>query len=200
MLPTITPSIGFEPAYVQPPLADFLGSLAKVRAMPDLRLLPAHGPVSPSLHARDRRAGRVPRRAPGAVAGRGRGGCHDAWAVARELPWTRRHRRASDLDPFDAVLAAFETLAHLELLAARGSSAAPRTTGPSASALSHLRHRRCLVGMTTTHLSSTDASSDRDSARRARIRVPLKTPSGIFGRIVMWYSRRTFGDVPDPRT
>ena len=54
------------------------------------------------------------------------------------------------------------------------------------------------MGMTTTHLSSTDASNDRDSARRARIRVPLKTPSGIFGRIVMWYSRRSFGDVPDP--
>ena len=51
-----------------------------------------------------------------------------------------------DLDPFDAVLAAFETLAHLELLAARDSSAAPRTTGPSASVLSHPRHRRCLMG------------------------------------------------------
>ena len=35
-------------------------------------------------------------------------------------PWTRRHRRASDLSPFDAVLAAFETLAHLELLAGQG--------------------------------------------------------------------------------
>ena len=76
VLPTITPSIGFEPAYVQQPLRDFLGSLAKVRAMPDLMLLPAHGPVSPSSPRTDRRAGRVPRRAPGAVAGRGRGGRH----------------------------------------------------------------------------------------------------------------------------
>src|SRR4029079_18981294 len=73
----------------------------------------------------------------------------------------------------------------------------PRTTGPSGSVLSHLRHRRCLMGMTTTHLPSTDASHDRDEARRA-IRVPLKTPSGILGRIVTWYSRRAFGDVPDP--
>jgi AhpD family alkylhydroperoxidase len=54
------------------------------------------------------------------------------------------------------------------------------------------------MGMTTTHLPSTDASNDRDAARRARIRVPLKTPSGILGRIVTWYSRRAFGDVPDP--
>ena len=105
--------------------------------------------------------------------------------------------QARELDPFDAVLAAFETLAHLELLAARGHSAAPRTTGPSASVLSHPRHRRCLMGMTTTHLSSTDASNDTDAARRERIRVPLKTPSGILGRIVTWYSRRSSGDVPD---
>ena len=54
------------------------------------------------------------------------------------------------------------------------------------------------MAMTTTHLSSADASNDRDTARRERIRVPLKTPTGIFGRIVLWYSRRTFGDVPDP--
>ena len=53
------------------------------------------------------------------------------------------------------------------------------------------------MGM-TTHPPSTDASNDRDAARRARIRVPLKTPSGILGRIVTWYSRRAFGDVPDP--
>ena len=46
VLPTITPSIGFEPAYADQPLGDFLGSLAKVRAMPDLRLLPAHGDVT----------------------------------------------------------------------------------------------------------------------------------------------------------
>ena len=52
VLPTITPSIGFEPAYAALPLGDFLGSLAKVRAMPDLRLLPAHGAAAPSTHAR----------------------------------------------------------------------------------------------------------------------------------------------------
>ena len=120
VLPTITPSIGFEPAYVRQPLRDFLGSLAKVRAMPDLMLLPAHGPVSPSSHARiDELVEFHDVRLAQSLAAV-EGGATDAWAVARELPWTRRHRRASDLDPFDAVLAAFETLAHLELLAARG--------------------------------------------------------------------------------
>ena len=52
VLPTITPSIGFEPVPVEQPLRDFLGSLTKVRGLPDLRLLPAHGPVAPSSHAR----------------------------------------------------------------------------------------------------------------------------------------------------
>ncbi len=120
VLPTITPSIGFEPAYVQQPLRDFLGSLAKVRALPDLRLLPAHGPVAESSHARidelvtfhDVRLAK----SLDAVLG----GAGTAWEVAKELPWTRRQRKATELNPFDAVLAAFETLAHLELLAARG--------------------------------------------------------------------------------
>ncbi|HEY5419922.1 MAG TPA: MBL fold metallo-hydrolase, partial [Marmoricola sp.] len=120
VLPTITPSIGFEPAYVQQPLRDFLASLAKVRAMPDLMLLPAHGPVSPSSHTRiDELVEFHDVRLAQSLAAV-EGGATDAWAVARELPWTRRHRRASDLSPFDAVLAAFETLAHLELLAGQG--------------------------------------------------------------------------------
>ncbi len=88
--------------------------------MPDLMLLPAHGPVSPSSHARiDELVEFHDVRLAQSLAAV-EGGATDAWAVARELPWTRRQRRASDLNPFDAVLAAFETLAHLELLAARG--------------------------------------------------------------------------------
>lgn len=120
VLPTITPSIGFEPKWVQQPLRDFLDSLAKVRAMPDLRLLPAHGPVTDSTHARiDELVAHHEERLSlcvKAVAG----GAATAWEVAGELPWTRRHRRRDELGPFDAVLAAFETLAHLELLALRG--------------------------------------------------------------------------------
>jgi alkylhydroperoxidase family enzyme len=33
--------------------------------------------------------------------------------------------------------------------------------------------------------------------RRALARVPLDEPSGLLGKAVAWYSRRTFGDVPD---
>ena len=51
VLPHITPSIGFEPPD-RVAAGRLPGSLATVRAMPDLRLLPAHGPVAPSVHAR----------------------------------------------------------------------------------------------------------------------------------------------------
>ena len=120
VLPTITPSIGFEPAYAEQPLGDFLSSLAKVRALPDLRLLPAHGAVTDSTHARidelvahhDERL----RLCLAAVGSRTRT-AHD---VATDLPWTRRATAFSELDVFNAALASMETMAHLDLLAARG--------------------------------------------------------------------------------
>ena len=120
VLPTITPSIGFELVYQANPLADFLGSLQRVRDLPDLRLLPAHGPVAPSSHARveellthhDERLELC--RAAVDPAG---SSAHD---VALRLTWTRHERAFSELDPFNAALAAMETMVHLDLLASRG--------------------------------------------------------------------------------
>lgn len=119
VLPTITPSIGFEPAYADQPLGDFLASLAKVRAMPDLRLLPAHGPVTESTHARvdELVAHHDERLALCLAAVQGRR--VTAYDVAGELPWTRRGRRLAELDVFNAALASMETMAHLELLVAQ---------------------------------------------------------------------------------
>ena len=120
VLSTITPSIGFEPAYVQQPLRDYLESLAKVRALPDLKLLPAHGPVTESAHARiDELVAHHDVRLEQSLKAVG-SGARTAWEVAGELPWTRHERRRDELGPFDGVLAAFETLAHLELLALQG--------------------------------------------------------------------------------
>ena len=50
VLPHITPSIGFEAVPGPLPLGDYMDSLRLVRELPDRRLLPAHGPVSPSVH------------------------------------------------------------------------------------------------------------------------------------------------------
>jgi glyoxylase-like metal-dependent hydrolase (beta-lactamase superfamily II) len=116
VLPHITPSIGLEPMTGRSPLADFLGSLRKVRSLPDAMLLPAHGPVAPSTHARidellahhDHRLG-----ATKAAVVRGE---DTAFAVARVLTWTRREIPFDQLPGFHRMLAVVETAAHLRLL------------------------------------------------------------------------------------
>jgi glyoxylase-like metal-dependent hydrolase (beta-lactamase superfamily II) len=140
VLPTITPSIGFELVYAELPLGDFLGSLAKVRALPDMRLLPAHGPVTESSHARiDELVAHHDQRLQlclDAV----ESGLQTAHDVAAVLPWTRHERRLRDLDVFNAGLATLETAAHLELLASQGRvdradvDGAPRFQGMAATA------------------------------------------------------------------
>jgi glyoxylase-like metal-dependent hydrolase (beta-lactamase superfamily II) len=120
VLPTITPSIGFEPVLSADPLADFLGSLARVRAMPDALLLPAHGPTAPSVHARidelvDHHGRRLEQTELAVAAG-----AVTAFEVAQQLLWTRRERRLDELDLFNKRLAVAETGAHLTLLVAQG--------------------------------------------------------------------------------
>ena len=120
VLPRITPSIGFEAAYAEQPLGDYLSSLRLMLQMPDLTLLPAHGPVAGSTHARvqellahheDRLAASRARVVAGATT---------AFEAAQALPWTRRRGHFDDLDPFNQMMAVFETGVHLDLLAAQG--------------------------------------------------------------------------------
>lgn len=120
VLPTITPSIGFEPVLSPSPLADFLGSLARVRSRADALLLPAHGPAAASVHARvdelvDHHGRRLQQTEDAVVHG-----SSSPFDVAGVLRWTRREKRLSDLDPFNQMLAVLETTAHLELLLAQG--------------------------------------------------------------------------------
>ncbi|PUA82774.1 MBL fold metallo-hydrolase [Nocardioides currus] len=129
VLPTITPSIGFEPALAELPLGDFMASLTKVRGLPDLTLLPAHGPVAPSSHARvDALLAHHEVRLDLCVAAIG-DGSHAAYDVAGSLPWTRHEHRLADLDVFNTALAILETRAHLELLVARGVLVRGETDG-----------------------------------------------------------------------
>jgi glyoxylase-like metal-dependent hydrolase (beta-lactamase superfamily II) len=120
VLPTITPSIGFEPAIASNPLGAFLASLAIVRGRPDAMLLPAHGPVTSSAHDRVEELvefHRIRLDAMGAVLG---WGADTAAEVAAKVTWTRRERSLTDLDTFNQFLAVCETGAHLDLLVAQG--------------------------------------------------------------------------------
>jgi glyoxylase-like metal-dependent hydrolase (beta-lactamase superfamily II) len=120
VLPHITPSIAFEPEPGSLPLRAFLDSLQLVRQRPDAMLLPAHGPVRPSAHARidellahhDVRLAEALEALSGEVT--------TAFAVARVLRWTRHGRSLAELDVTNAMLAVLETTAHLELLEAQG--------------------------------------------------------------------------------
>jgi glyoxylase-like metal-dependent hydrolase (beta-lactamase superfamily II) len=120
VLPHITPSIGFEAVPSRQPLQDFLQSLRLVRSLPDMRLLPAHGPVAPSAHARiDELLAHHEDRL-GHCRAAVQAGAATAFEAAHALRWTRRGRQLGDLDPFNQMLAVIETRAHLELLTAQG--------------------------------------------------------------------------------
>lgn len=118
VLPHITPSIGFEPVPAEHPLGDFLSSLRMLRGIPDARLLPAHGPVTSSVHQRVdellvHHAQRLELTAEQVFVG-----STTVYAIAEGMTWTRRRRKLDELDPHNRMLAVLETKAHLDLLAA----------------------------------------------------------------------------------
>jgi glyoxylase-like metal-dependent hydrolase (beta-lactamase superfamily II) len=120
VLPHITPSIGVELVRPPSPLRDYLASLRLVLTLPDARLLPAHGPVTTSTHARveellAHHEARLTATADAVAAGADTG-----FAAAGAIGWTRRQTRLKDLDMFNKILAIHETMAHLEVLVERG--------------------------------------------------------------------------------
>jgi glyoxylase-like metal-dependent hydrolase (beta-lactamase superfamily II) len=120
VLPHITPSIGVELNRPRSPLRHYLSSLELIRALPDARLLPAHGPVTDSVHVRiDELLAHHAQRLDATAAAVAQG-AHTAFDVAQVLPWTRHLRRLDDLDTFNQMLAVHETMAHLRVLGEQG--------------------------------------------------------------------------------
>ncbi|QKG27485.1 beta-lactamase class B [Actinomadura verrucosospora] len=120
VLPHISPSIGLEAEPERRPLRSYLDSLRLVRDMPDTLLLPAHGPVTASVHTRidellEHHAARLD-----AAAAQVRAGHATAFEVAAAMTWTRRRRSLADLDAFSRMLAVLEIEAHLDVLADQG--------------------------------------------------------------------------------
>ncbi len=128
VLPTITPSIGFELGARELPLQHYLASLRLLLTRPDARLMPAHGYPAESVHDRvhellGHHAERFDQ-AEHAVVSLGSGTAAD---VAGRLLWTRRGRHFGELDPFNQMMAVCETLAHLDVMVEDGRIAATAT-------------------------------------------------------------------------
>jgi len=120
VLPRITPSVGFEAVMGELPLGDYLRSLRLMLDLPDMRLLPAHGPVTDTTHARVHALLAHHEDRLNACLDQVQAGSHTAYEVALALPWTRHARRFSELDPFNQMLAVLEIGVHLDLLVAQG--------------------------------------------------------------------------------
>ncbi|MEU9170057.1 MBL fold metallo-hydrolase [Streptomyces sp. NPDC048420] len=129
VLPHITPSLGFERSPERYPLRSYLASLRLTRQLPDALLLPAHGPVTRSVHTRvdqliahhEERLDEVLRQ----VAA----GADTAHEVARALPWTRRRSGLDELPPVHRMTAVLEIDAHLDVLAQLGAVSPQRVDG-----------------------------------------------------------------------
>ena len=129
VLPHITPSIGFQPAPADLPLNDYIDSLRLVRAMPDMRMLPAHGKVSPSVHTRVDELLEHHRQRLETMGAKVLEGKSTAYETALSLGWTRRLRKLPEMDAFNQTLAVLETGAHLDLLVSQGKLAAAEVDG-----------------------------------------------------------------------
>ncbi|HEV7204081.1 MAG TPA: MBL fold metallo-hydrolase [Jatrophihabitans sp.] len=120
VLPHITPSIGVELERAPSPLRDYLSSLQLIRALPDTRLLPAHGPVTASTADRIDELLRHHEERLTETGKAVEAGATSGFEVANILTWTRRGRHFDELDTFNQILATHETMAHLEVLVERG--------------------------------------------------------------------------------
>ncbi|GAB3378622.1 MBL fold metallo-hydrolase [Amycolatopsis echigonensis] len=120
VLPTITPSLGFEIAPEATPLRSFISSLKLLLSRPDMILLPAHGPVGASTHARVHEILDHHRERLDEVNGLLVAGATNAYEVAQRLPWTRHRRRLDNLQLDHQMSAVMEIEAHLDVLAHLG--------------------------------------------------------------------------------
>ncbi len=120
ILDPITPHVGVWTADRGDPLGDYVASLHKAKHDGAHRVLPAHGEPFDGLAARvDALLAHHDEREAAVLALLARGSL-DAGSAARALPWTRRAKAFTELEPAHQQFAVAETLAHLEHLRARG--------------------------------------------------------------------------------
>ena len=121
ILPTITPSIGLSLPKDPQALSSFLHSLAKIRMLPDLVVLPAQGPTGYSSHQRIDELLAFHSERLAHVEAAVRDGARTGFEVANQLPWTRQKLHLTKLGIEAKLMAVLETVAHLDLLVSTGT-------------------------------------------------------------------------------
>ena len=120
LLPRITPSVGFERSPEPRALHSFMQSLSAVLRLPDAAMLPSHGAVGASVHARARELLTHHAERLDEIARAVDKGLDTAATIAATMRWTRHDRRLTELGAVHAMTAVLEVAAHLEVLAWRG--------------------------------------------------------------------------------
>ncbi|WP_072803209.1 MBL fold metallo-hydrolase [Rhodococcoides yunnanense] len=120
VLPSITPSIGFELGEWDLPLAKYLASLELMLDDADRIMLPSHGVPGTRVHERSRQLlAHHDRRLAATRDAVVEHGYTTGLDAAAALTWTRHDRSFASLDDFNQMVATCETLAHLDVLVHR---------------------------------------------------------------------------------
>jgi glyoxylase-like metal-dependent hydrolase (beta-lactamase superfamily II) len=120
VLDPVTPHVGVWHESRGDALGEYNDSLRKVAEIGATGVLPAHGEPFPDLGRRVDELLAHGETREGQVLAALAGGARSAGDVARAMPWTRRNKPFSNLEPAHQQFAVAETIAHLENLRTRG--------------------------------------------------------------------------------
>jgi glyoxylase-like metal-dependent hydrolase (beta-lactamase superfamily II) len=119
ILPTISPNVSINPQSIENPLGRYMQSLTEMKQLDVKYVLPGHDVPFPGLqkrideimHHHEQRNREILAALDSSI--------KTTYQLAAEIPWGSRSR-LSDLPDFHKRMAVFETLAHLEMMAAEG--------------------------------------------------------------------------------
>jgi len=120
VLPKITPNVSMHSQSIGNPLADYLSALHKVSNLPVDFVFPAHGEVFTDLHGRIEEIIQHHDERQAEILSVMTGDPHTAFQVAESIRWSTGGIPFAKLPPIQMRMAVTETLAHLELLSAKG--------------------------------------------------------------------------------
>jgi glyoxylase-like metal-dependent hydrolase (beta-lactamase superfamily II) len=140
VLPGVTPAVGFDAHPANLGLRSYQNSLRMMLDMPDMMVLPAHGPPSVRSHDRVAEILEHHQHRLAAVVDAIAAGDTSVFEVASRLPWRRRGIKFGELPETQQILAAIETEMHLNLLVDDGVLTVGEVDGVGRYSYSQIEH------------------------------------------------------------